>query len=196
MMDWTPPPPLACSLTPIHAPTPEKALKAAFSELRKRVERMRTDPTSPDTRLADWLLGFSPAQTNALTNLTLGGYFANGRIWTLHSRLRYFDPDTRRSGLPDGVAALVEKLTGDSVTVTLVNTNQVEPRTVAVQAGGYAEHRFISVTQGGETTAIDHPYVTVRMEPGAGNRLTFKMKRYANRPTLAQPWQRGWMVKH
>ena len=22
MMDWTPPPPLACSLTPIHAPTP------------------------------------------------------------------------------------------------------------------------------------------------------------------------------
>ena len=23
MMDWTPPPPLACSLTPIHAPTPE-----------------------------------------------------------------------------------------------------------------------------------------------------------------------------
>ena len=175
---------------------PEKALKAAFSELRKRVERMRTDPTSPDTRLADWLLGFSPAQTNALTNLTLGGYFANGRIWTLHSRLRYFDPDTRRSGLPDGVAALVEKLSADSVTVTLVNTNQVEPRTVAVQAGGYAEHRFISVTQGGETTAIDHPYVTVRMEPGAGNRLTFKMKRYANRPTLAQPWQRGWMVKH
>ena len=24
MMDWTPPPPLACSLTPIHAPTPLK----------------------------------------------------------------------------------------------------------------------------------------------------------------------------
>ena len=24
MMDWTPPPPLACSLTPIHAPTPQE----------------------------------------------------------------------------------------------------------------------------------------------------------------------------
>ena len=28
MMDWTPPPPLACSLTPIHAPTPLAAAKA------------------------------------------------------------------------------------------------------------------------------------------------------------------------
>ena len=27
MMDWTPPPPLACSLTPIHAPTPLRELK-------------------------------------------------------------------------------------------------------------------------------------------------------------------------
>ena len=27
MMDWTPPPPLACSLTPIHAPTPLRYLK-------------------------------------------------------------------------------------------------------------------------------------------------------------------------
>ena len=26
MMDWTPPPPLACSLTPIHAPTPRGRL--------------------------------------------------------------------------------------------------------------------------------------------------------------------------
>ena len=26
MMDWTPPPPLACSLTPIHAPTPQHGI--------------------------------------------------------------------------------------------------------------------------------------------------------------------------
>ena len=29
MMDWTPPPPLACSLTPIHAPTPREYDKLA-----------------------------------------------------------------------------------------------------------------------------------------------------------------------
>ena len=31
MMDWTPPPPLACSLTPIHAPTPPR--KTAYTHI-------------------------------------------------------------------------------------------------------------------------------------------------------------------
>ena len=152
--------------------------------------------TSPDTRLADWLLGFNPAQTDELLQLMLGGYFSNGKLWTLHSRLRYFDPDERRSGPPKDVAALVDKLTADSVSVTLVNTSQAHARTVMVQAGGYGEHQFNTVTVGGKTTPIDHAYVTVRLEPGAGDRLEFKMDRYANQPTLAQPWDRGWMVKN
>ena len=33
MMDWTPPPPLACSLTPIHAPTPSLVSKVAPEKL-------------------------------------------------------------------------------------------------------------------------------------------------------------------
>ena len=39
------------------------------------------------------------------------------------------------------------------------------------------------------------PLVTVRLEPGSGARLEFQMARYANRPTLAQPWNRGWLWK-
>jgi hypothetical protein len=159
------------------------------------MEVMSTDPTSPDTRLADWLLGVAPATTDALTNLTLGGYFANGKVWTLHSRVRYFDPARRRSGLPEDVAALVEKLTADAVTLTLVNVNQVEPREVVVQAGGYGEHQFKGVRYGGKETPLDSPLVTVRLEPGSGARLELQMARYANRPTLAQPWNRGWLWK-
>jgi hypothetical protein len=175
---------------------PEEALQGAFDRLRRNLHNIRTDPTSPDTRLADWLLGFSPAQTDELTELMLGGYFSNGKLWTLHSRLRYFDPDERRSGPPKDVAALVDNMTADSVAVTLVNTSQAHARTVTVQAGGYGEHQFNSVTVNGKMTPIDHPYVTVRLEPGAGDRLEFKMQRYANQPTLAQPWDRGWMVKN
>ena len=37
MMDWTPPPPLACSLTPIHAPT-------ALSRSRGALSVTQTDP--------------------------------------------------------------------------------------------------------------------------------------------------------
>ena len=80
------------------------------------MEQIRNDPTTADTRLADYLLGFNPAATDALLNLTTGGYFANGKIWILHSRFRYFDPVRRRAGLPQDVGALVEKLEDKSAT--------------------------------------------------------------------------------
>ena len=38
MMDWTPPPPLACSLTPIHAPTPLLVPNAAAEEVEEMKE--------------------------------------------------------------------------------------------------------------------------------------------------------------
>jgi hypothetical protein len=113
-------------------------------------------------------------------------------VWVLHSRFRYFDPVKRRAGLPEDVAALVEKLGADSATLTLVNTNPVDAREVVVQAGGYGEHRFEAVTVNGRTATFSGPVITVRLNPGTGARFDFKMTRYANRPTLAHPWDRGW----
>jgi len=40
----------------------------------------------------------------------MGGLHHGNRTLTLHTRVRYFDPDKRRPGLPADVAALVEKL--------------------------------------------------------------------------------------
>ncbi|MEK7409009.1 MAG: hypothetical protein AAB225_28430 [Acidobacteriota bacterium] len=168
---------------------PEEALRAELSAVRAKVEEMDRDNTTPDTRLADYLMGFNPARTDALARLTLGGYLT-GNIWTLHSRVRYFDPVRRRSGLPEDVAALVEKLSADSVTLSLVNTNQAAARTLIVQAGGYGEHQFISAAWNGKTVPLDDSLVTVRLAPGCGARLELRMKRYANQPALAQPWNR------
>ena len=56
-------------------------------------------------------------------------------------------------------------------------------------------HHFNSAVVNGKTVPIDQAYVTVRLEPGSGSQLEFKMTRYAHQPTLAQPWDRGWMVK-
>ena len=89
------------------------------------------------------------------------------------------------------MAALVDKLTADSVSLTLVNVNQLEPRIVTVQAGGYGEHQFTSVQFNKTRREIDHPFVNVRLEPGCGARLVFEMTRYANQPTLAHPWTRN-----
>jgi hypothetical protein len=169
---------------------PERALQEELGQLRARMKGMREDPTTPETRLADWAMNFNPARTDALVKLTLGGYLA-GNIWSLHCRVRYFDPVRRRAGLPDQLAALVEKIAADSVTLLLVNVDQIEPRTVVVQAGAYGEHQFVSAAWDGATKPVNAPLVTVKLEPGCGARFAFKMRRYVNRPTLAQPWNRN-----
>ncbi|HYI92768.1 MAG TPA: hypothetical protein VEX68_04435 [Bryobacteraceae bacterium] len=174
---------------------PVKTLQADLEKLRKTVVQIETDPTTADTRLADYLQDLNPVETDALANLTMGAYFSNGRIWGLHSRFRYFDPVRRRAGLPEDVAALVEKLEADGAMLTLVNVDPVEARTLVVQAGGYGEHRFESVEMNGKTTPIAGPLLNVRLEPGAGARLRFRMARYVNPPTLAFPWDRGWFGK-
>ncbi len=172
---------------------PELVLQDDLERIRQKVEMIRTDQTSADSRLADYLLDLNPATTNGLTNLTMGGYFSKGRIWVLHSRFRYFDPVKRRAGLPQDVGALVEKLSGDSAVLTLVNTSQTEARDVVVQAGGYGEHRFDTVSvAGGGAAKVGGPVLTVHLEPGAGAKLDFRMTRYASKPTFAFPWDRGW----
>ena len=169
---------------------PERAMNADFEHVRQRLELMWNDETTPETRLADYLLGIMPATTDTLSRLTAGGYFAKGRIWVLHSRLFYFDPERRRAGLPSDVAALVHELADEMVSVTLVNLNQLEAREVVVRAGGYAEHRFTGLEAAGESRELDASAVSVRLAPGAGQRLTLTMERYANRPDLSFPWAR------
>jgi hypothetical protein len=48
----------------------------------------------------------------------------------------------------------------------------------------------------GKSTPVAGPVLTARLEPGAGAKLEFKMTRYANRPTFAFPWDRGWYGAH
>lgn len=170
----------------------ENALRGDLERVRRRVEGMRADKTTPDTRLADDPLRFGKANVVSLIELALGGIHLDRNAAVLHCRLRYFDPVRRRAGLPEDVAARVEKLKADSAVVTLVNVNQLEERTVVIQAGGYGEHEFLNVQVGERKMPINGTGFAVRLSPGAGARLTLAMRRYANRPTLAFPWDRGW----
>jgi hypothetical protein len=171
---------------------PEEALRQDLAALRQRVAGMRQDTTTPDTRLADDPLRFNPASVRSLIRLMLGGLPPGNSGNGVHCRVRYFDPQRRRAGLPEDVAALVEQLTADRTVLTLVNVNQVEPREVVVQAGGFGEHQWTGVTCEGQTLPADTPLLTVRLAPGAGARLTLNTKRYVNQPTLTHPWDRGW----
>lgn len=170
---------------------PERALRADFARIRERVAGQRADTSTPDTRLADDPMQYNPASVRSLIELMLGGLHPGHQGSPLHCRVRYFDPARRRAGMPDDVAALVEKLGDRELTVTLVNINQSEPRDVIVQTGGYGEHQCTGVAIDGRDVAVNQPYFTVRLSPGTGSRLVVKTQRFASAPTLSHPWDRA-----
>ncbi len=169
---------------------PEQAFRTEISRLRGKVEAMRQDTTSPDTRLADDPLPFNPATVEELIHLVLGGISPGNRGTVLHCRVRYFDPEARRAGLPPDVSALVEGLTADTTSLRLVNLSQTEPRTVIVQSGGYGEHTCESVTVEGREELVQNSCFRVQLAPGSGAALVLKVRRYVNAPTLLAPWER------
>jgi hypothetical protein len=145
-------------------------------------------------------MDYNPASVAALTQLMEGGLYIQHPGWAktspaqggslLHCRLRYFDPLGQRAGIPEDVAALVHTMTDDSVTVTLVNVNPSESRLVTVQGGAYAEHRIDSVAVDNKLSPVNSSSFNAHLAPGAGAKLSIKMKRYANQPTLEFPWDR------
>ena len=170
---------------------PENALRSALARVRDKVTAMRHDKTTPDTRLSDDPMRYNPAMVPTLIQLTLGGIHPGHRGAPLNCRVRYFDVERRRAGLPEDVAALVSKLTADEAVLTLLNVNQTASRTLIVQAGGYAEHQFTGLEVDGRRAPLDGDHFTVRLAPGAGATLRLSMRRFANQPTLAFPWDRG-----
>jgi len=169
---------------------PEQALERDLKLIEQRLASVRRDTTTPETRLADNMLNYNPAATDSLVQLMWGALVPGREGGQLNARLRYFDPERKRAGVPEDVAALVTELSDTRTVVTLVNVGSSRPRTVVVQGGGYGEHQLVSVTMGSRTTPIDAPLLTVRLEPGCGGTLVLEMRRYANTPTVLHPWQR------
>ena len=168
---------------------PVETLQDDLEQVRQKVDLRATDTTTADTRLSEDPNGINPAVVWGLVQLMNGGLPTRHLGIPWHCRVRYFDADRRRAGLPPGVASLVDGMSDTETTVQLVNLDPVEPCTLVVQAGAYAEHSI-------ETVAIDEnrpvevggATVNVRLAPGAGARLTLTGKRFCNQPTVSFPW--------
>jgi hypothetical protein len=169
---------------------PEQALERDLKMIQDRIAKVRADKTPPEKRLADNMLDYNPAATESMVQLMWGALLPGREGGLLNARLRYFDPDKKRAGVPEDVAALVSEMSDTRTVVTLVNLNPSQPRTVMVQGGGYGEHQIVSVTSGGKTIPIGAPLATVELAPGCGEKLVLEMKRYVNTPTVLHPWQR------
>jgi hypothetical protein len=184
---------------------PEQILQAALQVVEDRLMRMASDPTDavtgPATEDIHLWQNMNPVATEALTQLCFGApqVLYNGGL--LQARLRYYDGDRDRPGLPPGVAALVERIDPAATALTLVNLDPAAPHRVIVQAGAFAEHRIQAVRRSrlgdsqspGPTTdwqALTEtgPFLEVELGPSAGLRLDLRLALRADAPSYRRPW--------
>jgi hypothetical protein len=184
---------------------PERILSSAYGQVTERMSKIRNNVLLLDTDPAEWARrtpesadltqvsehhwqSVNPVTTEALVQLMLGAPQVQYNGGLLHASVRYFDSVRKRPGIPDEVAALVKSITGDKVTLELVNLDPMDAREVVVQAGTFGEHQFTSVSAGGRPVEVNRRFFTVHLDPGSGVTVEVQMKRFANRPTYAFPW--------
>ncbi len=175
---------------------PEKIMQHSISQVYARWKGWREDRQDPNTYADHYLQARNPITTEGLCQLTMGAPqpVYNGGLHM--ARVRYFDTATKRPGLPKDVAALVEKMDTDKLTLQLVNVNLTEPREFVIQAGAFGEHQFIEVRystkendrQMNKTIKMDGKYLSVRLQAASQVTLTITQKRFVNPPSYALPW--------
>ncbi len=183
--------PWYCYLRGQNPDYPRQILDAQWAEVARRMEVMARDDGDPEHWDVHHWQQINPVHTEALVQLTCGGPQVIYHGGLLHTRLRYFDADARRPGLPPDVGALVQALDADSVTVTLANASPLRERKLILQAGAFGEHTFTEVTdltaEGQTPAAVNGKHLTVVLPPGRSLDLRLGMRRYVNRPGYGQP---------
>jgi hypothetical protein len=173
---------------------PQRIMEAQWAEVVRRMEMMANDDGDPEDWDVHHWQNINPVHTEGLIQLTCGGPQVIYHGGLLHVRVRYFDVDARRPGLPPDVGAMVDDLRDDGARVTLVNTNPLEPRRLIIQAGAFGEHTFTEardVTQDSSaeapTWAVNDKWLQVDLAPGGMVQLDLGMKRYSRTPSYEQP---------
>ncbi len=190
---------------------PEKILAAAQAQVRHRLARIQAyrDTDVSEAGIHLWQQ-CNPVVTEALVQLTWGGpqVIYNGGLQ--QARVRYYDADRRRPGLPPSVAALVSAIDPAATVVDLVNLHPEQDRTVIVQAGPFAEHTIEAVRYTacqdrawlgglydyghGDPAVIEHhadvgePWLTVRLPASTRIRLTLTLALRTRTPSYATPF--------
>lgn len=172
---------------------PNAILEAQRAEMEGRIgeiERDNGDPASWDVH--HWQ-DLNPVHTEGLSHLTCGGpqSIYHGGLW--HASVRHFDTGKGRPGLPQDVAALVEKIDEEALTIRLANLDTKRSRDMAILGGVYGEHRIERarrVVEGDEDSrelALDgEGRAVLQLEPGEMARVELRLERYGRRPRYVE----------
>ena len=171
---------------------PETILNHNLSQVEARLAFMVEDDEDPSSYGDAYFQRRNPITCEGLVQLTCGGPLPHYNGGLLVTRVRHFDPQQKRPGLPPDVGALVTKMTADTTELELVNLSTTEPREVVIQAGGMGEHNFTSArvngTQHGSTVSVNGMYLHVHLPPYTQIDLVLGMQRFVNAPSYRHPW--------
>ena len=132
----------------------------------------------------------NPVTCEGLVQLCLGGPLPHYNGGLLVTRLRHFDAQRQRPGLPPDVAVLVSKMTEEKTELHLVNLNASQHRQVLVQAGSMGEHHCTEVwaDRAPQSTVVDDNTLAISLPPRTKIVLELGMQRFVHNPTLALPY--------
>jgi len=169
---------------------PERSLDYTMQQIDQRLAEIEADDISeaPTWDVHHWQKR-DPVIPGPLSQQMMGAdWLYHGCL--IHARCRWFDAEKKRPGVPEDVAALVEKIERDVITLTAVNTGDSQRRAI-LQAGAYGEHEFLDIEiDGREPASVSARTLELAFEPHAQARLRIGMKRFTGRPSYDFPWSR------
>ena len=166
----------------------ETILQETFDGVYQALERIEMDEADPNEVICNYYHSLIPVVPEGLIQMTMGTPAAVYNGGLLHTRVSYFDPHRHRPGLPEHIAALVDRITPDSINLVLVNTDLKDCHSILVQAGMFREHEFTWVrSEEGNQVDIDGKVFQVDLGPSAQVRLEIGMKRFVHRPAYEFP---------
>ncbi len=168
---------------------PESILNHNLSQVQQRLNFMENDDEDPAGYGDAYFQRRNPVTCEGLVELTCGGPLPHYNGGLLVTRVRHFDAQNNRPGLPEDVAALVSKLTANTVELELINLSPSEARDVIVQAGSMGEHNFTTASANGDNKVeVNGTYLQVHLPPNTQIELAVGMERFVNAPSYKQPW--------
>lgn len=163
---------------------PKLILQHNIKQVYERLKMIREDTQDPSTYSDSYLQARNPVNMEGLIELTMGGPLPIYNGGHLLVSLRWFDEERRRPGLPEDVAALVSRVDEAGVTVTLVNLNGIQSRSLQMLAGAFGEHEIQEVN--GEKAGGNR--LQLELAPASEMTLSLKLGRYQNDPRYIAPF--------
>jgi len=171
---------------------PEAILKHNIGQVEGRLNFMEQDEEDPKGYSDSYFQRRNPVTCEGLVQLVLGGPLPHYNGGLLVTRLRHFDAQHKRPGLPQDVSALVSKMTADRTELQLVNLNKTESKTMLIQAGAMGEHNFTEARfktgQEDKTVEVNSKYLQIHLPPKTQITLDLGMRRFVNAPSYKHPW--------